>query len=202
MALPPLILASASPRRRALLQEHGYTFSVEVADVQESAPPHLTPGEITLRNARAKAHTVARKHPEALVLGVDTEVVFAGEVFGKPADLAAAFAMVKRLNGQTHAVYSGVWLCSRKGGRDEGFIEISRVHFRRLTDAQIRAYHSRIEPLDKAGAYAAQDDDGELIARIEGSFTNVIGLPMEALAKALRNFQSEPTRAPGSPWQR
>ena len=186
--MPPLILASASPRRRTLLREHGYTFSVEPAEVAESAPAHLTPGEITLRNARAKAHAVARKHPEALVLGVDTEVVFEGEVLGKPADMDAAFAMVKRLNGRAHAVYSGVCLCHRQGGRDAGFVEISRVHFRRLSDAQIRAYHARIGPLDKAGAYAAQEDRGELIERVEGSFTNVIGLPMEALAAALTEF--------------
>ena len=167
-------------------------FSVEPADVAESAPQHLTPGEITLRNARAKAHAVAAKHPDALVLGVDTEVVFEGEVFGKPADMDAAFAMVKRLNGWAHAVYSGVWLCHLRGRWDDGFTEISRVHFRTLSDVQIRAYHARIGPLDKAGAYAAQDDGGELIACVEGSFTNVIGLPMEALAKALYDFQFEP----------
>ena len=188
MPLPPLILASASPRRRALLREYGYTFSVEPADVAESAPPHLTPGEITLRNARAKAQAVARKHPEALVLGVDTEVVFEGEVFGKPADMDSAFAMVKRLNGRAHAVHTGVWLRHAASRREHGFVEISRVHFRRLTDAQIRAYHARIGPLDKAGAYAAQEDRGELIERVEGSFTNVIGLPMEALAAALTEF--------------
>ena len=188
MPLPPLILASASPRRRVLLQEHGYTFSVEPADVVESAPGHLTPGEITLRNARAKARAVARKHPDALVLGVDTEVVFAGEVFGKPADLDAALAMVQRLTGRAHEVHTGVWLCHAAARWERGFVEISRVHFRHLTDAQIRAYHARIGPLDKAGAYAAQDDDGELIERVEGSFTNVIGLPMEALAAALTEF--------------
>ena len=188
MPLPPLILASASPRRRELLREHGYTFSVEPADVAESAPPHLTPGEITLRNARAKARAVARNHPEALVLGVDTEVVFAGEVFGKPAELEAALAMVKRLNGQTHEVVSGVWLIHAASGWERGFIEMTRVHFHHHTDVQLRAYHARIGPLDKAGAYAAQDDHGELIARVEGSFTNVIGLPMEALAAALAEF--------------
>ena len=122
MPLPPLILASASPRRRELLRAHGYVYSVEPAEVEESAPRHLTPGEITLRNARAKAHAVAARHPEALVLGVDTEVVFAGEVLGKPADLKAAFAMVKRLNGRAHTVCSGVWLCHRAGGREHGFI--------------------------------------------------------------------------------
>jgi len=170
------------------LREHGYTFSVEPADVAETAPAHLTPGEITLRNARAKATAVARKYPEALVLGVDTEVVFESEVFGKPADMAAALAMVRRLKGRAHEVHTGVWLCHAAMRRERGFVEISRVHFRRLTDVQIRAYHARVGPLDKAGAYAAQEDRGELIARVEGSFTNVIGLPMEALAAALTEF--------------
>jgi septum formation protein len=186
--MPPLILASASPRRRALLREHGYDFQVIPADVAEVAPSHLTPREITLFNARAKAHAVARSHPEALVLGVDTVVEFEGGIFGKPANLRAAFTMVKRLIGKTHEVYSGVWICHRASQREKGFVEITRVHFRRLDDAQIRAYHARIGPLDKAGAYAAQDDNGELIDRVEGSFTNVIGLPMEALAAALREF--------------
>lgn len=186
--LPPLILASASPRRRELLREHGYTFSVEPADVEESAPLHLTPREIVLRNARAKAQAVARKHPDALVLGVDTEVIFEGEVFGKPADLEAALAMVQRLTGRTHEVCSGVWLIHAAAARERGFVERTRVHFHRRTEAQLRAYHARIGPLDKAGAYAAQDDHGELIARVEGSYTNVIGLPMEALVAALADF--------------
>ena len=120
--LPPLILASASPRRRELLREHGYTFSVEPADVEESAPLHLTPREIVLRNARAKAQAVARKHPDALVLGVDTEVIFEGEVFGKPADFEAALAMVQRLTGRTHEVCSGVWLIHAATGRERGFV--------------------------------------------------------------------------------
>jgi septum formation protein len=194
MSHPPLILASASPRRRALLEELGCEFTVEAADVAESAPGHLSPGEITLRNARAKALAVARKHPDALVLGVDTEVVFEGEVFGKPADLKAALAMVWRLNGRAHAVYSGLWLCHRASGWEHGVIDITRVHFHRRTKAQIRAYHARIGPLDKAGAYAAQDDRGEMIARVEGSFTNVIGLPLEALAQGLSAFPAVRTR--------
>jgi septum formation protein len=186
--MPPLILASASPRRRVLLQEHGYTFRVVPADVAEIAPPHLTPSEITLFNARTKAHAIARAHPDALVLGVDTLVEFEGEIFGKPSDLSAAFAMVKRMSGRTHEVYSGVWLIHGASRREKGLVEITRVHFRQLTDDQLRAYLARIGPLDKAGAYAAQDDNGELIDRVEGSFTNVIGLPMDALAKALRAF--------------
>lgn len=184
----PLILASASPRRRRLLRDHGYEFRAIAPEVAEIAPRHLTAREITLFNARSKARAVARAEPDAVVLGADTVVAFEGEIFGKPADLSAARAMLKRLNGRAHEVYSGVWLCHAVSRREKAFVEISRVQFRRLTDAQLRAYLARIDPLDKAGAYAAQDDRGELIERVEGSFTNVVGLPMETLAKALREF--------------
>jgi septum formation protein len=187
-AMPPLILASASPRRRRLLLEHGYNFRVAPAEVAEIAPAHLTPGEITLFNARIKAHAIARVHPRSLVLGVDTVVAFEGEVLGKPANMEAALAMIRRLNGRTHDVYSGVWLRHAASGRERGFTDITRVHFHQLTDTQLRAYLARIGPLDKAGAYAAQDDRGELIESIEGSFSNVIGLPMEALGEAMRGF--------------
>jgi septum formation protein len=186
--MAPLILASASPRRKDLLREHGYEFRVVPADVLEVAPSHLTAGEVTLHNARAKACAVASLHPNAVVLGVDTVVAFEGEIFGKPPDLHAAFAMAKRLNGRAHEVHSGVWLRHAATNRERGFVEITRVQFHRLTDAQLRAYLARIGPLDKAGAYAAQDDRGEFIARVEGSFTNVVGLPMEALAEALKEF--------------
>jgi len=186
--MAPLILASASPRRKDLLREHGYEFRVVPAEVLEIAPAHLTAGEVTLCNARAKACAVGAAHPDEVVLGVDTVVVFEGEIFGKPSDPNAAFAMAKRLNGQAHEVYSGVWLRHAARNRERGFVEITRVHFHRLSDAQLRAYLARIGPLDKAGGYAAQDDRGEFIARVEGSFTNVVGLPMEALAKALKEF--------------
>lgn len=187
--LPPLILASASPRRRRLLLEHGCNFRIVPAEVTEIAPPHLTAGEITLFNARSKAHAIARAHPRSLVVGVDTVVAFESEIFGKPANMDAAFAMLSRLNGRAHEVYSGVWLRHAATNRERGFIDITRVHFRQLTEPQLRAYLARIGPLDKAGAYAAQDDRGELIERIEGSMSNVIGLPMEALAEALREFE-------------
>jgi septum formation protein len=184
----PLILASASPRRRSLLEEHGYEFTVEVAGVAEVAPPHLSPGEIVFCNARAKARAVAERRPDALVLGVDTVVVFEDEIFGKPANLAAAESMLRRLNGRSHEVYSGVWLAHLNGSRERGFTEITRVRFRRRSAAQLQAYLARIGPLDKAGAYAAQDDRGEIIAAVEGSFTNVVGLPMERLERELRAF--------------
>ncbi len=186
--LPQLILASASPRRLHLLQEHGYTFIVEPADVEEISPEYFTPGETVLWNARAKAKAVAARHPDAVVLGVDTVVSFENEILGKPSDLAHAERMLSRLNGHAHEVYSGVWIISAGSPRERGFIEITRVHFRHLEPAQLRAYQARIGPLDKAGAYAAQDDRGELISEVEGSFSNVIGLPMERLAEELPAF--------------
>jgi septum formation protein len=156
------------------------------AGVEERAPAHFSPGETVLANARAKAQAVARSHPEAVVLGVDTEVFFGDRVLGKPADMGAAFAMLSGLNGRVHEVYSGVWIVGREIERS--FVEITRVHFHRRTAAEMRRYLARIGPLDKAGAYAAQDDRGEMIARVEGSFSNVIGLPMERLAAELREF--------------
>ena len=186
-ARPLLVLASASPRRRALLHEHGYAFEVRVpTGVEEIAPAHLSPGETVLANARAKARACVVKQPEEIVLGVDTEVFFEGRVLGKPADMNAAFAMLRRLNGRTHEVYSGVWIAGR--GRERGFIEVTRVRFHRRTDAELKRYLARIHPLDKAGAYAAQEDRGEMIASVGGSFSNVIGLPMERLREELREF--------------
>ncbi len=183
-----LILASASPRRRQLLAEHGFEFTVVPADVEEVAPPHLTPGEIVLWNARIKARAVAGAHPGELVLGVDTLVAFQGRIFGKPRDMDEAFGMVSAMRGLAHEVFSGVCLMRAGTGQECSFIEVTRVHFRALSDASLRAYLARIGPLDKAGAYAAQDDRGELIDRVEGSFTNVIGLPMTRLKAVLAAF--------------
>lgn len=185
----PLILASASPRRRDLLTRDGYTFTVVPAEVVEVSPPHLTPAELTLCNARLKARAVAALHPGALVLGVDTVVAFEGEVFGKPRDMEEALAMVSRLSGRVHEVWSGGWLV--RDGEETGFNEVTRVRFRGLGEPALRAYLARIGPLDKAGAYAAQEDRGELIEHVEGCFDNVVGLPMRALARALKNFRSE-----------
>lgn len=188
MPLPALILASASPRRRALLERDGYTFTVLAPEVEEIAPPDLTPAEVTLANARLKAQAIARQQPGAVVIGADTVVAFEGEIFGKPRDLPHAEEMIRRLNGRVHEVWSGVWLVRGETGRETGFNEVTRVRFRQLDAAALRAYHARIGPLDKAGGYAAQDDRGELIDRVEGCFDNVVGLPMKSLAWALERL--------------
>lgn len=185
-----LILASASPRRRQLLAEYGYAFTVQPADVEEVMPPDLTVAEITLYNARMKAQAVAERNPDAVVLGVDTLVALDGVNLGKPADLDEAFGMLTRLSGRIHEVYSGVWAARRRDKLERGLVEVSRVKFRPFDAAQIRRYMERIHPLDKAGAYAAQDEEpGSIVESIEGSRTNVVGLPMDALAKMLAKIR-------------
>jgi septum formation protein len=165
--------------------------------VEEVAHAHLTPEELVLENAQMKARAVGKGRPDALVLGIDTLVAFDGEVFGKPADMDAAFAMLQRLNGKTHEVYSGLCFFYGAASRESCFTEITRVHFHHRSDDELRRYLARIGPLDKAGAYAAQDDRGEMIASFEGSFSNVIGLPMETLERELRPFATgaHPRRA-------
>jgi len=184
-----IILASASPRRRQLLAEHGYTFTVQPADIEEVMLPEMNVGDITLYNARLKALAVAEKNPEAIVIGVDTLVALDGMSLGKPADMNEAFDMLSRLSGRIHEVYSGVWIARQASKAHRALVEVSRVKFRAFDEAQIRDYMERIHPLDKAGAYAAQDDGPEgIIESIEGSRTNVVGLPMKALAKMLREM--------------
>jgi septum formation protein len=179
----PLILASASPRRRDLLRERGLSFEVIPAHSEEMV--ESTPEATVTGNARRKAAAIAGQRPDALVLGVDTEVWFEGRIFGKPADMDDALRMLRELNGRTHEVYSGVCLAWDAGAKEQTFVEVTHVHFHKRTDVDLRLYLARIGPLDKAGAYAAQDDEGQIIARVDGSYTNVIGLPMEALEREL-----------------
>ena len=158
------------------------------ADVEELMPGHLTVGEITLFNAKRKAAAIARLEPGSLVVAADTLVAIGGRILGKPSDLDEAFEMLSTLSGKTHQVFSGVWIVSAAAQRICGFIEVSHVRFRELGPDEIREYMRRIGPLDKAGAYAAQVNEMDVIASIEGSRTNVVGLPMETLAEALKTF--------------
>jgi septum formation protein len=185
-----LILASSSPRRRDLLEEAGYTFAVVPAEVEELADARLGAEELVRRNAVLKAQEVAVRHPETLVLGSDTLVALDGEPFGKPGDLEEAFAMLTRLVGRTHSVLTGVCLVHLAEGRELLFVEETRVTFRPLGPEQIRHYLGLINPLDKAGSYAAQEHGEFIIERTEGSWTNVVGLPMERLAQALAEFSA------------
>ena len=191
MPKPKLLLASASPRRKELLRQHGYEFQPVVArGIEEIYPDYLTVGEITLFNAKLKATAVARRNPNALTLAADTLVSLDGIPIGKPRNRAEAARMLKRLSGRTHEVFTSVWLMRPRSGKMIGFTVISSVTFRSLTASEIKEYLDQINPLDKAGAYAAQEEEeaAGVIARIDGSVTNVIGLPMEALDDALKNL--------------
>ena len=182
---PRLVLASTSPRRRDLLAAYGYNALVAPVLVVESEDPWMSVRERVLLNAVRKS-SAGRDWPAYhVVLGVDTLVSLDGEALGKPTDRAAAAAMVARLGGRSHQVFTGVALRETGRGRFVSFVEESRVTFRPLDAAQIAAYHTLIDPLDKAGGYAAQEHGEKIIADLEGSWTNVMGLPMERLAEVL-----------------
>ncbi len=185
---PPLILASASPRRRELLRQCGVDFEVVPAEVPEVHDPALTARELCLINAHRKARVVAKRHPDRLVLGADTLVTLDSRVLGKPADLAEAFEMLEALQDRTHRVVTGVCLLHLRPHREVLFAESTEVTFRPLDEAAIRQYLSRIQPLDKAGAYAIQEHGDLLVAEINGSYSNVVGLPVERVLEHLRNW--------------
>ncbi len=180
-----LVLASQSPRRIELMREAGYEFDVLVPDVEEAHDPALTPEALTIENARRKAVAAARQRPEALVIGADTLVYVDGEPLGKPRDLEEALGMMRRLSGRGHQVCTGVYLATQGGAEGRGFHVITEVAFLPLTEDVIRTYHARVNPLDKAGAYGIQEASEMILERYEGSWTNVMGLPMERLGAEL-----------------
>lgn len=185
LATAPLILASASPRRRELLRQIGIPFTVEVAAVQENEAPDHDPRELVLENAALKADAISQGHPHAWVLGADTTVCVDETVLNKPADLAEAKAMLRRLSGRTHTVFTGLALRHRSQGvRLDRGVE-SRVVFRTLTEEVIETYLSRVHPLDKAGGYAIQEHGDLIVERYEGSLSNIIGLPLDETKQIL-----------------
>ena len=191
-----LILASGSARRADLLAEAGYRFTVVTGSVTELFVDFLTPRELTLFNARRKAFAVAPRHPEAVVLAADTIVSLDHKKFGKPKDLAEARSFLEELSGRTHSVFTGVAVVHYSQSRLCYEVSQTEVTFRDLTGSEIEAYLSRINPLDKAGGYAAQTDAGSIIEDVDGSFTNVVGLPMEKITATLARFDVVPDCQP------
>lgn len=187
-----LLLASNSPRRRALLTEAGFDFENVSPEVEERSDVDLTARELTLGNAVRKGIWAARRHQHKIVLAADTLVALEGDIIGKPKDLTDAAEILRRLSGRVHEVFSAVVVCHLAAARSTSFCDVSRVRFHSLDQAKIDNYLRKINPLDKAGAYAAQDRDSEIIAKIEGSFTNVVGLPMEKTTAALAQFGIKP----------
>jgi len=189
-----LVLASDSPRRAALLAEAGFEFETVSPHVAEKFDLDLTLRELTMWNAIRKGIPVARAYPDKIVLAADTLIALEDEIIGKPVDLSEAAQTLLRLSGRTHEVCSAVFIHRFAAGQPAAFHEISRVRFRRLSKAQINRYLAKVHPLDKAGAYAAQGHGAEIIARIEGSFSNVVGLPMEQTRRVLGQFGVRPRR--------
>jgi septum formation protein len=185
------VLASCSPRRAALLSEAGFEFETVSPRVAEKFHLDLTLRELTTWNAIRKGISVARAYPEKIVLAADTLVALEGKIIGKPADLNEAAQILRRLSGRTHDVCSAVFIYRFGTGRSATFHDFSRVSFRRLSAATIENYLAKVDPLDKAGAYAAQGG-AEIIAKIDGSYTNVVGLPMEKVVSTLAQFGIRP----------
>lgn len=182
-----IILASASPRRRELLAQIGLAATVVPADVDETALPGETPASHVVRLSEAKALTVAGRDDIAgrFFLGSDTVVVRDGVILGKPADPLDAAAMLRSLSGRSHEVVSGYAVHDRESGRTISGMVTTRVWFKPLTAQEIAGYIATGEPFDKAGAYAIQGRGAFMVPRIEGSYPNVVGLPLCEVIAAL-----------------
>lgn len=183
-----VVLASASPRRQSLLRQLFPTFDVLPAHVDETPLPNETPVETALRLASEKAVLVARLRPHALVIAGDTVVEIDGISLDKPRDAEHAAETLHRLSGREHRVTTAVALAL--GGQVDVFAETTRVTFRTLSHEEIDAYAKTGEPLDKAGAYAIQGGAAGFVEKVEGSLTNVVGLPVETLRERLASFLS------------
>jgi septum formation protein len=186
-SVPSLILASGSPRRSDLLHEAGYRFHVVKPDVVEIEDPAIPIRELTALNAKLKADAVASAYPGAVTIGADTLVLLGETVFGKPVDESDAARMLSELSGRTHQVFTAVSFIFHEG-KEESVHSLSiatEVTFKTLSHCEMAAYHARMDPLDKAGAYAAQEHGELIIERITGSMTNVVGLPMDEVAIVL-----------------
>ena len=182
----PLILASASPRRRELLELAGFTFGVAAAEIDEAVRTGESPLDYVARLAQEKARAVWARHPGSVVLGADTTVVLGGAILGKPQDREEARAMLQSLSGQTHEVLTGVAVVAE--GAERVHVETTRVEFAEIGAEELEAYLDSGDALDKAGAYGIQGFAARWIPRIEGDYFNVVGLPVAATVRLLRGL--------------
>jgi septum formation protein len=184
-----LVLASASPRRQELLRNAGIAFEVQPAHIAEDQLPGEAAKDCAKRLARDKALAVARQHPHDCVLGADTVVVVDGQLLGKPTDAADAARMLRLLSGREHQVITGV--CLVVSGQPAVASETTLVTVSEITDQEIADYVASGEPMDKAGAYAIQGIASRWIPRIEGDYSNVVGLPLALVFRMLREHAGE-----------
>jgi septum formation protein len=184
----PIILASASPRRRELLALVGLKFIVDAGEYEEDMNTDLSPPELAKFLSRKKAEDVAGRHKNAIIIAADTFIVFQGALMGKPSDEGEAKVMLKKLSGKTHSVITGYTIIDTESRKRLSRVIETRVSFKRLTMQEIDAYVRSKEPLDKAGAYAIQGLGSVVVRKIEGDYFNVIGLPLSSLADSLKRF--------------
>jgi len=183
-----IILASASPRRKELLENIGLKFEVEPSDYPEDMRSGLSPAELARSISLEKAKAVASKHKKAVVIAADTFIVFRGKIMGKPGTEAEARKMLMRLRGKPHSVITGFTILDTDENRVFTKSVETVVYIKNLTSEEVDAYVKSGEPLDKAGAYAIQGLGSIIVERIEGDYFNVIGLPLSALAEGLKDF--------------
>jgi septum formation protein len=184
-----IILASASPRRKELLEKIGLKFEVEPSNYAEDMRSRLRPDELAKSISLEKAKVVASKHKNAIVIAADTFIVFRGKIMGKPNTEAEARKMLMRLRGKSHSVITGFTILDADNDKVLTKSVETIIHIKNLNPEEIDAYVKSKEPLDKAGAYAIQGLGSVIVERIEGDYFNVMGLPLSALAESLKEFE-------------
>ena len=183
-----VILASASPRRKELLEKIGLRFKVVPSNYEEDIPLGLEPHEFAQKISLEKARVVASKHQNVIVIAADTFIVFGGQIFGKPHSEKEARKMLETINGRQHSVITGFTIMDTDTNKALSKSVETRVYIRKLASNEIDAYVESKEPLDKAGAYAIQGLGSVIVEKIEGDYFNVIGLPLSALTESLKAF--------------
>jgi septum formation protein len=183
-----IVLASSSPRRRELLRLIGLTFRIDRSEYEERMDLNMAPHRLASHLSLEKARSIETKYSDAIIIAADTFILFRGKLLGKPHTLREARRMLAMLNGKTHSVITGFTVMDTFTGKRISKAVETKVHFRRLTAAEIASYVRTGEPLDKAGAYAIQGLGAVIVKEIAGDYFNVIGLPLSSLAEALRKF--------------
>lgn len=183
------IVASASPRRKEILENGGYTFRIIPSDCDETIKDKLSPEETVRELSKRKAMSVLKENQNSVVLGCDTVVALGDEILGKPSDREEAFLIIKNLSGKTHKVCTGV--CIAEEGREENFLSVAKVEFYEISDETARSYVETGECDDKAGAYGIQGLGGTLVKSIKGDYYAIVGLPFAETVRVLSSFGIE-----------
>jgi len=183
-----IILASASPRRKEILENAGIIFTVDPSDYEEDLRLDMEPRRLARFLSREKARSVSKRHPKAITIAADTFIIFRNHILGKPHTASEARKMLKLLNGKVHSVITGYTVMDPVKKKTASKAEETKVWFRKLTDMEINDYIRSGEPLDKAGAYAIQGLGAMIVKKIEGDYLNVVGLPLCSLIETLKKF--------------